>query len=94
VNIGKIATPATAEDVQRFVEWYQRKNPTASLPKDVQKFVDHWRAWQTAKAPAPVEVEEQPDPDEADKRPLTVEQARAGRLAVARAIAMARGGAS
>jgi hypothetical protein len=48
--IGKNETPATAEDVFAFYDWWARNNPKATPPRNVFKFIEHWREWKAAVA--------------------------------------------
>jgi hypothetical protein len=48
--LGKNETPATAEDVFAFYDWWARNNPKATPPRNVFKFIDHWREWKAAQA--------------------------------------------
>jgi hypothetical protein len=48
--IGKNETPATAQDVFAFYDWWARNNPKATPPRNVFKFIEHWREWKAAVA--------------------------------------------
>lgn len=43
--VGKINGTPTPEHVKTFAAWYARKNSTASMIRDGEKFVEYWRQW-------------------------------------------------
>jgi hypothetical protein len=48
--LGKNEIPATAQDVFAFYDWWARNNPKATPPRNVFKFIEHWREWKAAVA--------------------------------------------
>lgn len=45
-KIGFIPEPCTdPEQVRQFVQWYKRKLPRASVPRDLAKFSEYWLQW-------------------------------------------------
>lgn len=45
IDIGDVPQVAVADDVKAFAEWWRDKYPTADIPRDIGKFVNHWGAW-------------------------------------------------
>lgn len=43
--VGWISAPAQPEHVEKFAAQYKQKHRDASLPLDIMKFTDAWRAW-------------------------------------------------
>ena len=43
--VGFISRPAEPQHVIQFVGHYKNVNPGASVPRDLTKFVEHWREW-------------------------------------------------
>lgn len=43
--VGFIAREAQPDHVRLFVSDYRRDFPNADPPRDIEKFVEHWRAW-------------------------------------------------
>lgn len=43
--VGKINGTPTPEHVKTFAAWYARKNSTAAMIRDGEKFVEYWRQW-------------------------------------------------
>lgn len=47
-KIGFIPDPCTdPEQVRQFVQWYKRKLPRASVPRDLAKFSEYWLQWRS-----------------------------------------------
>lgn len=46
-KVGFISAPATPENVKRFAQDYRNEHPNISIPRDLVKFVEAWRAWAT-----------------------------------------------
>lgn len=59
-KVGKIKTVATPADVTRFTEWWAISKQGAFLPQDFNKFVQHWREWQSTLHPAPAADQKTP----------------------------------
>lgn len=81
-KVGKISSPAKPEHVGMFVIWYQTKYPDTSLPRDFEKFVEHWREWGSS-------VKSQPA-DNANPPPKKIADMTAEDFARNKARAMAR----
>lgn len=44
-EVGLISAPAKVEHIASFAKWYTRQYPDVRLPRDFEKFVEHWREW-------------------------------------------------
>lgn len=64
--VGKINGTPTPEHVKTFAAWYARKNSTASMIRDGEKFVEYWRQWASTvkktSTPRPVTPAPTPQP--------------------------------
>lgn len=84
VVLGFISSPVKPEHVKMFVDAYKREHNGASAPRDIEKFVEHWRAWaskaKAASAPRPALAPSAPvvelTPEEIEQRRREVEEAR------------------
>jgi len=45
IDIGDVPQVAIADDVKAFADWWRGKYPTADIPRDIGKFVNHWGKW-------------------------------------------------
>lgn len=48
-KLGFISRPAEPAHISAFVRDWKRKNPNASVPKDIAKFVEAWRAFASSR---------------------------------------------
>lgn len=53
LTVGFISKSAEPKHVEQFAREYRQQNPTISLPKDFEKFVEAWRKWASSKSRRP-----------------------------------------
>lgn len=44
-GVGKLSASAAPQHVAAFAGWYRSAHPTASFPRDLEKFANNWRTW-------------------------------------------------
>lgn len=83
--VGKINGTPTPEHVKTFAAWYARKNSTAAMIRDGEKFVEYWRQWastakktSTPRPTAPAQPAVMYTPEQIEKRQRDLAAMRQG----------------